>query len=306
MNQSKFSFGAVFALMVLLVFSYFTFLGLMYWKNGEIALPIMLTLVFMVVVIGCVFVMCLSKASRFNIGIVGQVIFGFIIFLAFGFSTLPFTNFTKVLENQKQIKASISETLDAANAIDSAYTKYTKVRISDYKRQLQQAIDGKNVNNAKYEQMIGKAKEKISGATDESIMESLTKRLENRLLPEEVIAQQQTYKQQVQATKGMSVWNVMMPQNLKEVKAGVANWADGYNKLSKETNVGEVAEPFVYNEFNSKIDGLTSFYTHFTMPSFLSMIVALLGFAIMLLPYFITDGSIARKKSKKNQNSQFE
>ena len=63
MNKTRFNFAAVFSIMVLLVYAFIAFMGLIYWKNGELTIPLLLTLGGIAVVILCLYVMCVGKES---------------------------------------------------------------------------------------------------------------------------------------------------------------------------------------------------------------------------------------------------
>ena len=64
MNDIKFNYAAVIALMVLLVFGYFAFMGLVYWQDGLVIKPLLITAFGIAVAVLCVYVMTESKKSR--------------------------------------------------------------------------------------------------------------------------------------------------------------------------------------------------------------------------------------------------
>ena len=115
MNRSKFNFAAVFSLMVLLGYSYLMFMGLVYWREGSIAVPLLITIGFIALVVACLVIMCMSRATRWKrIGSIGQAIFGTIILLAFIASAIPFTNFMDVVASQNRFSEEINHVLDDA------------------------------------------------------------------------------------------------------------------------------------------------------------------------------------------------
>ena len=86
--------------MVLLAFTYLTFMGLVYWNKGDIILPLGVSIGLFLLVLMCVLIMRSSRSSRFVIkGSVGQIIFGAIILVAFAGASFPFTNFIRAIEN---------------------------------------------------------------------------------------------------------------------------------------------------------------------------------------------------------------
>lgn len=134
MQNSSFNFASVFAIMVLLVFSYITFLGLTYWQKGNLLLPIILTVALIAIVATCVLFMCKAKATRWKrLGIIGQTFFGLIILIVFALASIPFTNFMDVINNSEEIQGKISNTCEAAESLDKAYAEYVKARIDTYK-----------------------------------------------------------------------------------------------------------------------------------------------------------------------------
>ena len=50
MQKSSFNFATVFSLMVLFVFAYIAYLGMVYWRQGDQTLPILLSIALIVVV----------------------------------------------------------------------------------------------------------------------------------------------------------------------------------------------------------------------------------------------------------------
>lgn len=293
-KKNKFNFAASFSLTVLLIYSYVSFLGLVYWQQGDIVLPSVLTLGFILIVIGCLIMMSISKATRWeNIGTIGQCIFGLIILVAFFFSAVPFTNFMRVLEKQDEIKAEINSSFVAAKQLNTAYTEYANKRIADYKASLNEASASKKIRPSVYNEMLAGA----SGASDEQKISNLSKSLQQKLEPDSMNIIMEKRLTWLEASSQMSVLNIKLPLNLVKISNEVSNWTDNFNKLSKVIYNGEKASEFEYKDYDSKIESVTAFYTELHKPSFLTLLISLLGFVIMLLPYFMTLKSNAGKES---------
>lgn len=327
MERSKFNFAAVFSLIVLLVYSYITFLGLVYWRNGDILLPLGLTLGFMVIIVVCLLIMCAAKATRWHrIGMIGQVLCGLIIFATFIASAIPFTNFMRVVEKQDTIAQEISNTLDAARNIDKSYIDFANKRINYYKERLEFVSNGKSIRPSEYNECMGRA----SGESDKEKIENLAKSLKMKLLPDTITVVQNHRQEWLQSASNMSVWNVMLPANIVKINKEVNEWTENYIKLSSVVYMGEESEVnkepevnnrplssvddmneeskfFTYEEFNNNLSTLISFYTELHKPTFMALVLALLGFTIMLLPYITTESSLAGATSgvtsKKSNNS---
>lgn len=289
-TETKFTSALVFCLMVLLGYSYIAFLGLLYWKDGELGLPIGLTIGFMAVVLGCLFVMCISKATRWQgIGRAGQIVFGLIILAAFIASAFPFTNFMRVIENKSAIYTEIENTIKAASSLDESYLSYANERFSQYKSDLK-SID--------YEEKYSICVQGAYGETKSDKIENLKNSLSEKLLPAGMSTIQKSRQDWLKKASGMSVWNLKLPSNLLEIQGVVNKWINNYIDLSSISYMGDTGSAFSYNEFNDQLGKVTAFYKKFDKPSFLAFTLAIVCFLIMLLPYFMTDQSMATAQSE--------
>lgn len=294
MNRSKFSFAAVFSLMVLLAYSYLMFMGLVYWQEGSMTLPILLTLGFIGVVAACLVVMCISRATRWKrIGTIGQCIFGFIIFLAFVASAVPFTNFLDVVAQQDKFNEELNNVLQSAQGLDNEYEHYTEQRLADYRQLLTDVSRNRSEHAAEYQRYLAGA----AGNTDERKIENMVNSLRRKLVADSVSDIVKERQQWLEAAAGMSVWNLMLPSNMSKISEEVYNWTELYTEFSDFNYNGEHAQPFEYQEFSTELDALTRNYSHLHMPSVLAIIIALLCFAIMLLPYLLTESDVAGRVS---------
>jgi hypothetical protein len=295
MKQSKFNFAAVFSLMVLLAFAYIAFLGLVYWKEGEILLPALLTGAFIAVVIGCLVVMCMSKASRWKrISVIGQAVFGTIILVAFIAWSMPFTNFMDVLANQKRFNTETESMLESAAQLDDEYQQYVTDRVEKYRSYLTHVSNGRNEQPSVYNDVLGGA----AGDNDATKINDITTSLLNKLMPESISEVQEERRYWVESASNMSVWNISLPKNIAKINAEVSNWQNIYAGYSNFKLKGETAEPFVSEDFESDLETLTAKYTKLHAPSVLAIGIALLCFLIMLLPYWLTERDVAGRTSK--------
>lgn len=297
MQNSSFNFASVFAIMVLLVFSYITFLGLAYWQEGNLLLPVILSLGLIVVVCTCVFLMCKSKASRWKrIFIIGQAFFGIITLATLLVAALPFSNFINVVEKSEEIKAKLSVTYEAAENLDNAYVEYVDGRINQYREMLNRVSLSKNVKPSDYEKYLSNA----SGPNDEAKIENLTKSLRSKLMPEstaKIVNERHDWLKKASST---SVWNPLAAANISKIGEEVDGWEDNYSKLSSVMYDGENAEEFSYGSFNNELSGLTQTYNEFHRPTPLAIIISLICFIIMMLPYLVTEKSLAAAGNKNN------
>ncbi len=297
MQNSKFNFAAVFSLMVLLVFSYITFLGLIYWKKGDLLVPIGLTLGLIAIVTVCILVMCKAKATRWRrIGIIGQVFFGIIILVVLLAAAIPFTNFLRVNQDSKEIEKRIALTCDAGLNLDSTYVDYVNKRLYSYKKNLEVISYGKYSRPSQYNECLKDA----SGNTDKDKISSLEKSLKNKLMPDstEIIVKER--KEWLKGAKKLNVWNPLTASNIAKVDEAVNGWYENYKQLSSISYKGEEYEEFKYQEFNSQLRKLTDTYSVFKKPSLFSLLMSLLCFFIIMLPYIMTRKDLALAHSNND------
>jgi len=300
MNKTRFNFAAVFSIMVLLIYAFIAFMGLIYWKNGELTIPLLLTLGGIAVVILCLYVMCVGKESRWRIGRAGEIFFGIIILATFILAAFPFTNFMKVIDKQDDIKGRIDTLFISAKNLDSSYDNYANERISKYESSLKIISSGKNIRPSEYREILAGA----AGNSDDDKIANLSRSLKRQLLPENMDSIRAERMKWLESANKMSVWNMLLPSNINEIANEVDNFVTNYADVSKNIRKGEDAHPFAYDNLNNNLGELQQIYTKFSKPSALSLIVSLVAFLIMLLPYIVAQRSLANATSKSSKKSQ--
>ncbi len=293
MNKTRFNFAAVFSIMVLLVYAFIAFMGLIYWKNGELTIPLFLTLGGIAVILLCLYVMREGKESRWRIGRVGEIVFGIIILATFIFAAFPFTNFMKVIDKQEDIKGRIDTLFISAKNLDTAYDNYANERISKYESSLKIISSGKKIRPSEYREVLAGA----AGNSDDEKIANLSKSLKRQLLPENMDTIRAERMKWLESANKMSVWNMLLPSNINKIANEVDNFVTNYADVSKSIRKGEDAQPFAYENLNNNLGELQQIYTKFSNPSVMSLITSLVAFLIMLLPYLIALRSTAGNKT---------
>lgn len=290
MEYTKFNFGAVLAIIVLLGFSYITFMGLVYHSGGSLQTPVILTCVFIAVVITCILIMCKSRATRWkSIGTAGQILFGAIILGAFLAGTIPFTNFLRVAASADEFRELVDETGKAASQLDEAYTDYVSKRVREYKDNLEASAYNDSTADNSYRRAIGNA----VGRTPQERISRLSSSLANRLQPDSTATIVAARHKWLDESKNASIWNPATPENFNKIQSTVESWLTNYRELSKTHYVGDTKADFEYKDFDTSLKKLTDSYSEFRKPSFLAILIAVLCFGVMLLPYFLTEKDLA-------------
>lgn len=294
MRNLKFTFSLVFSIMVLLVFGYLTFMGLVYRMGGNILYPAIITVVGVMLVLLFIIAMCLARATRWQkIGLIGQLIFGTLVFAILILSSIPFTNFVRVEHDKESIYEKVRNTCDAALALDESYKGYVDNRINSYRKNLNTICLAKKIQPAEYNNCIGNA----YGNTDQDKIDNLSKSLRMKLLPESmdsIIIQRHNW---LKSARNASIWNPLTPSNINKIDDIVNGWIDNYIRLATTTYQGEYTKNFEYKDFSSNLQDLTSSYKTFQKPRLTPVCLSFLCFLVMLLPYIMTRKSLAGEGS---------
>ena len=191
--------------------------------------PVLITLVGIGVVLGCLYVMCIGKESRWRIGRVGEIFFGLIILATFIAAALPFANFAKVVERQDDIKGRIDTLMTSAKNLDAAYDAYVADRIQKYESQLNIVSRGKKVRPSDYQKLLAGA----AGDTDSKKIANLSKSLKRQLLPESRDSICKQRMEWLERANQMSVWNILLPQNINKIAKEVNDYVKNYVEIEK-------------------------------------------------------------------------
>ena len=303
MKQTTFSFALVLSVIVLMAYAFVAFLGMVYWAEGALLVPIISTLGFLAVAILMVLWLCRAKASRWRrMRLVGQAVAGTFFAIVVLLSMLPFGNFLNVLSHQEELTADFEQTIASAEELDAAYEQYVDRRVERYRQRLATVASpgGQRSNPSEYETLVGGA----AGSTDAEKIDNLCASLRRHLLP----ASDSTataFHAWLDGMKGISVWNVGLPANIKTLHDEVNNRTESYRSLSAQERSfnGEPYEPFAYASFGQHSDRLTAIYRELPLPPSLpAVLLALLAAAVALLPYWLTQKSIVGNDSSSDKN----
>lgn len=287
MRDFRINWAVILALLVLLCFTYFSFMGALYHEivKGDLRIGGLYALGVILIVSVCVVIMCISRATRWKeIGTAGQIFFALVILVVFGLSAIPFTGFMKAIEAKDEIQAKIDQTKLDAERIDSTYNAYVEQRIIAYEEWLRS--DSSRCENA-------------GGSTYEVKITNLKTGLENHLKPQSLATCQAERKEWLSKIEGMSVWNIMLPKNLKTLGESTQMWLDDYVKLSN-ISFGDPLVLFKYKNIDDNpLEELGK--THISL---FAIIASLLAFFFMLLPYLVTEPSYATKTNNKKKDKK--
>lgn len=289
MRSFRINWAVILALIVLLGFTYFSFMGSLYSKyvGGDLLKAGLYALAVILLVATCVVIMCVSRATRWKeIGTAGQIAFAVVILAVFGLSAIPFTGFMKAIEKKQDIQDRINHVKLVADSVDSRYNSYVDARVASYEQWLR-------ADSLRYAMAGGKnVEQKIT---------NLKTSLENHLRPQSLAICQNDRRAWLSKIEGMSVWNVMLPRNLNVLGNSVNDWVADYVKLSDVSFDGQVPTLFKYeNVGEDPLKELGEINI-----SWVAILAALLSFFLMLVPYLLTStfvgGDDKRRRRKKKK-----
>lgn len=288
MLRSKFNFSWVFALIALLGYVFISFMGLTYTQIVPLGLSALIALAFAAAVISLVSIMCKAKATRWlRLGMIGQVSIGFIVLVLLLVSSIFFTHFTKMIKEQDVIVSTYTQTIDDARKLDEKYRAYVDERCANYQTKIQNL----RVGSSDYNKMIGKPSQ--LGYTKTQIAKRYSETMKNFLLGDNMDELNEKRTQWL-SQDTTTVWNINLPNNIQDVTSSVNQWLRNYEELSaKQYTLETSVQAFEDHEFNINAESLQQICTTVTTPSLMSILLALLCFVFIILPWLVTPKNIA-------------
>lgn len=298
MNNKKFNFAFVISIIILLIYSYIVFMGIVYWKDGDIMQGVIYSAALIAVTLTCIIIMCRAKATRWKkTGNVVQIACGIVILAALALSTMPFAHFINLVVKQKEITESFEKAHKYGSQSVVAYYDYVRKREAETRNFLNTVDAGHGESNpSEYEAIFG-----LPG--NDSNAEKINRMINNLhiiLLPDSVTHANDEALNNLEKGAKMSVWNIAMPQYINSIDEMVRTNVKTFNKLSKNAHGyrGDNNYPaFTYKQYTDQNAQLKQMLTHMSMPSIVSIIAALVCFGFMLLPYYLVERDLAQGTS---------
>ena len=305
MNNTKFNFAFVISIIILLLYSYIVFMGIVYWKDGNILKGVIYSLALIVVTLVCIIIMCKAKATRWQrIGTIGQIVFGCVILAALALSSMPFAHFINLVTKQKEVSTAFEKAHKYGSESVKAYQDYVKERETKTRDSLYAIDAGHGERNPQeYEAIFGLP----GNDSNQQKIDRMINSLHKTLLPDSITQANTEGLRTLEQGAKMSVWNIAMPHYINSIDQMVKTNVETFNKLSKNAHGyrGDNNYPaFTYEKYTDQNSQLKGMLTKMSMPSVVSIIAALLCFAFMLLPYYLVDRDLARGTTSKRKTRQ--
>lgn len=284
MRNFYFNWFAAIALVFLLAYCFFAFMGMLYFFDGDVWRALLLSLLAFVLIIGCVYWMTRFKMSKYKkMGRRGEIFFGTVMLALFLVAAVPFTSFITAWQHSTDIENSINETKKSAINMDMAYAQYVDKRVDTYLSNLRTSEARHSMEM--WEGHTISPPQNIETIAPTEKMMLLSSSLRRQLMPPSIETVQKERRLWIDNLSGMSIWNIMLPANLHRMNACVDKWTKEYEDLSDKSFENTKFEIFTYPGFNDSMKQLLYLLQEKHL-SLWAVIAALFCFTLMLLPYW--------------------
>lgn len=289
MEKARFSFAWVIAIIALIAYSYISFMGLVYCQFFPVAICALLVLLFDAIIVFLVYVMCRAKHTRWiRLGTLGQVFFGLIVLAMLLASSITFSHFNRIIKQKEDVKVTYLSAISDAQNLSEKYDGYIEDRCQRYESTLKELETGSEEYKALFKNSLSLHLSK------ESIIKKCSSNLKKLLKGSNDDNALLQKREQWLEKESASIWNLSFPANIRDITTSVNRWLDNYGELSSKSYTGEVdVIPFEDTSFNANIDKLNSICKSIMLPSVLAVLLALISFGLILLPWLITPKNMA-------------
>lgn len=289
MEKSRFNFAWVAAVIALLAFSYISFMGLVYCQFFGVWLCVLITLALDALIVFFVRLMCKAKHTRWlRLGLLGQIGSGLIVLVLLLGASVMFAHFTRIIDQREAIQNTYVAAVEDAQSMGEKYANYVNERCTSYSDALKKLQSSSTEYKALFSNSLA------LGFSKDYVVNKCTDNLRNLLLGSNESGDLESKRSQWLENVSASVWNLSLPSNIRDITFTVNKWIENYKELSSKSYTGEIdVQFFADSSFNMNVSKLQELCTKISGPSLLSIILALICYGLILLPWFITQKNIA-------------
>ncbi|MDR0726015.1 MAG: hypothetical protein LBF59_08435 [Prevotellaceae bacterium] len=286
MYQSKFSLADVLTVLAALAFGYVCFLSANFFTLGDTQQSVIMSIIIAVLLGGLAFGAKLLKRTsrRFKTCFVCEMIM-LVLFAGFAclFAISPFPHYFSVSGKKIGIQAKLEVSINQAKNMFAEYEKYARTREELYKNRLQSAVAAKQVNPSNYA-MYGFENNTVADKTQ----------IENKMfsIHADLFPSNFTEMKRVDSIWLVKSWNTVKKWKpigivgvVNDVEQNSKEWLKQLIKLSAVRAKGEQTKDFSYA---LSFDDVKQYFTTLGNPTHISIGLAMLSYALMLLSWFVT------------------
>ena len=281
LNVGEITFVLLCTFAVSAVFGFICFLSLNFLSLGETVPSIVFSIIFALLLSIPVFVaICLKKTSRptkFKIIWEGVLLFLFVVF-AFVF-VFPFSHYFTVSSQKAVIQSKLITNIEQAVGMFDAYEDYANNRLHIYDGRLRSVANAQNVNPSQFRDFGFEDGQNVNEQIDRKMFT-----LRARLFPsnyEDIKRVASAWLAEQKNT--IANWSPTgIVKIVNSAESEITAWRNELKQLSSFRAQGENSVDF---EFPLTFDDVTDKITELGSLSRLSILIALVLYAIILLPY---------------------
>lgn len=288
-EQLKFSWGHIIAFLALVFIAYTTFVGATYYSCGNFCIATVTSIV-VVVVLFVIFIgaqMGKATSVKFSKRIWIERLFVFSSPVVFIICMMPFYHFGVVHSQEDEIIGTFNETINASRRMFTDYEEYSINRIANY--------------NALLDSVIGRGSNQSASRMVHIEKPNMVETLRLQLLSDNFSSLKTSAEQWIdKSSEGASTWNVFLLGNTREIKTAIRDWNGQLEKFSEhkmnneELEGGEKVQTFseakeTMDSIDVGFNTLTAKYTEPSFPPLWAIVVSVLLYCALALPYLIQD-----------------
>lgn len=298
-EQLKFSWGHIISFLALIFISFVTFDGVVYFTDGDFkSAGIVMAVVDALLLLFFIGAQCLKATERrFASRIWFERFFVCLSPFAFAVLMLPFFHFWTVNGRSAEIVDEFTSAISASKGMFFEYEGYCAERLNNYDASLSAIIES---GNAKAISAVGFSND------DKQVQKNfMLKTLRLQLLSANYTNLRDASVQWIEENdKGVSTFNVFLLGNISQIESAIKGWEmqlDSFSSkiLSNEDNANALVggpQTVKFSQFQSshnldnvftKLNRLTASFTTSDTPGLFAVMLAVLLYFALLLPYFL-------------------
>lgn len=307
MNKTlKFSWGHIIAFIAMIVLCYLTFMGATYYAGGNIVAGVIAMVIVGLLAFVYFIALQVVKASdrHFERRIVIERVMVALSVPVLLLLALPMLHFSAVYARGDKLSSDFSAAVNGSRQLFTDYSTYAQERIDRYSAGLD-AIIAAGPGNVRFATAGFR-----SGEMARIQRDNMVRALQLQLLPEDFDRLSADANKWIdEACDGADVWNIFLMGNTREVRAALAGW-DGQliemaaHRMANEEYVTGKVDNFASAGVSGALTGLDSVNADFTRigwPSWLALLVLVLLYAMLMLPYILQPRNTKARVSLKSQ-----
>jgi len=292
MKQSKFTLANVLLLLATIGFGFACYLSINFKTLGDTQQSLIGAIIISLVLAGLAFAAKKFKSTdrKFKTNIILEIVALLLFIVVAFFAIKPFSHAFTVFKNKDGIENKTIDNISQAQKMFDSYEDYANNRINTYERTLKSVVANKEANPSEYRNYGFDETRRDENQIKTKIFMLRAKLIpsnyKNDSIPKEGIKGKAAIWFEEQKTKVKSDFSFTfgIVAMLNEIPMKIKNWRNRLTEYSEYRAKGETAKDFDYSlDFKTVKEQLTTIKT----PTILSVVLAILAYLLMLLPYFV-------------------